>query len=535
METSNKQAEPIAGPPIAALHLDLLWRIFALNADIEVRPGGVHNTDELFQLSPLTTARHTSQVCSSWRQLINGSSSFWGNMIDLNSLRQRSGIWRNEILLRTGESELSISGNISDGVQGVAEFFALLLKDHWPRIMRVHVGIHNFGAIHWPEGTWSALERPAPSLRSFSIIFQGGLPHICSSPGFSLFANRARLLTRFQQNHIPIKLKASWIASLTSLTLNSAPTLSILLDTCSHIHSLLTLRLMFGITGPPPEDQLQSINIPSLTTLHIACPFGTALSFLDHINPAPGCSLRLLSSFKNTSTILVQAQRIIARFTNNYFFHHNSTSFYLKFISHTMSMGDAPAETFYDEPWYKGFVVSIYGRPSIPAALLTLCSAPVHLSHVEILLLHIQQLRTPNASNIFPNFLARMTALRKLQITTGGLDPFITSLSRVTQQRVFPQLKIFIWAPDSSYSRDVDLSDSTDLIQGFLAIRQKIGLPIEILDLTKWNMLSQVPVHITKLEEFIGLKVIWRESSRKGTNWREYICGSGRLEELGLE
>ena len=74
-----------------------------------------------------------------------------------------------------------------------------------------------------------------------------------------------------------------------------------------------------------------------------------------------------------------------------------------------------------------------------------------------------------------------------------------------------------------------------DLIQGFLAIQQKIGLPIKILDLTKWNMLSQVPVHITKLEEFIGLKVIWRESSRKGTNWREYICGSGRLEELGLE
>jgi len=533
MERCNEQleAESMVSPPlIAKLHRDLLWRIFALNADIETRPGGVYHTDELFRLSPLTTARHTSQVCAFWRELIIGSPSLWGNMIDLNSLRQRSDTWRNEVLLRTGNSELSISGNISDGAQGVTEFFALVLKHHWPRIMRVHVGIHNFGAQNWPEGTWSALERPAPSLRSFSIIFQGGLPHVCSSPGFSLFANHAHLLTRFQQNHIPIKLKASWIASLTSLTLNSAPTLRILLDACSRIHSLETLRLMFGITGPPPEDRLQSMNIPSLTTLHIACPFDVALSFLDHIKPAPGCTLRLLSSLKNTSTTLVLAQRIISRFTNNYFSHHRSTSYYLKFIPHAMNMGDVSAETFYDEPWYKGFVVSIYGRPSIPAAFLALCSAPLHLSHVEILRLHIQQVRPANTSeSTFPDFLIAMTALEKLQITTGGLDLFIISLAKFTEKRIFPHLKTLIWAPDSGYSRD--LSDGTKLIQDFLAMRQNIGIPIEILDFTKWNALSQVPMDITKLEEFIGLKVIWQERSGVRMNQREYVCGSGGLQE----
>ena len=135
MECCNEQLEAesmVSHPLIAKLHRDLLWRIFALNADIETRPGGVYYTDELFRLSPLTTARHTSQVCASWRQLIIGSPSLWGNMIDLNSLRQRSDTWRNEVLLRTGTCELSISGNISDGTQGVTEFFALVLKHHWP-------------------------------------------------------------------------------------------------------------------------------------------------------------------------------------------------------------------------------------------------------------------------------------------------------------------------------------------------------------------------------------------------------------------
>lgn len=195
-----------------------------------------------------------------------------------------------------------------------------------------------------------------------------------------------------------------------------------------------------------------------------------------------------------------------------------------------MNMGDVSAETFYDEPWYKGFVVSIYGRPSIPAAFLALCSAPLHLSHVEILRLHIQQVRPANTSeSTFPDFLIAMTALEKLQVTTGGLDLFIISLAKFTEKRIFPHLKTLIWAPDSGYSRD--LSDGTKLIQDFLAMRQNIGIPIEILDFTKWNALSQVPMDITKLEEFIGLKVIWQERSGVRMNQREYVCGSGGLQE----
>jgi len=153
MENYNNQAK-FDGPPIAKLHRDLLWEIFALNADIEEGPKGVVNvsdTDDLCRFSPLTNTRYTSQVCASWRELIIGSPSLWGNMIDLQALDQGSDTWRNEVLLRTGNSRLSISGDIHRGTQGAQEFLVLLLKDHWVRISRVHVRIYNDGTREWPR------------------------------------------------------------------------------------------------------------------------------------------------------------------------------------------------------------------------------------------------------------------------------------------------------------------------------------------------------------------------------------------------
>ena len=170
MGTPNEQA--VASPPIAKLHRDLLWQIFALNADIEVvyLLIEVYGIKNMVRLSPLTTARHTSQVCVSWRQLVISSSSLWGNIIDLEFLNQKSDIWRNEVLLRTGSEDLSIRGDIvyDDNAPGVAEFFELLLKNHWTRIMRVNVTV-DIRSRRWPDDVWSTLERPAPALQSFSI------------------------------------------------------------------------------------------------------------------------------------------------------------------------------------------------------------------------------------------------------------------------------------------------------------------------------------------------------------------------------
>jgi hypothetical protein len=77
VEYPNEQA--VADLPIAKLHRDLLWQIFALNLVIEKH---IHTDDDR---GPLKTACHTSQVCASWRQVIISSSSLWSNIIDLES------------------------------------------------------------------------------------------------------------------------------------------------------------------------------------------------------------------------------------------------------------------------------------------------------------------------------------------------------------------------------------------------------------------------------------------------------------------
>jgi hypothetical protein len=150
-------------PPIAKLHHDLLWQIFAINTTLDLPKIGQNFRTCSPYPSPLTTARHTSQVCASWRQLIIDSPSLWGNIIDLRSLQQKSDAWRNEVLIRTGNSDLSIFGNLGgEGRKHMKEFLEKLLKNHWTRIKWVHIRIYSFGTEDWPDSAWSALGRPAP-------------------------------------------------------------------------------------------------------------------------------------------------------------------------------------------------------------------------------------------------------------------------------------------------------------------------------------------------------------------------------------
>jgi hypothetical protein len=527
----------VDGPQIAKLSRDLLWQIFALNADIDAGSKGVvniFNADDLFRFSPLTTARHTSQVCASWRQLIIGSTSLWGNMIDLESLQQRSDTWRNEVLLRTGDSELSIKGNIMPKTQGAKEFLVLILNNHWTRISRIHLGIYNSGRRDWPENAWGALGRPAPCLRSCSIHFEHNLPHAYSSPEFLLFANRAPLLTHFQQHRTPMYFGAPWFANLISLTLNSPTTLAILLEVCTRMRSIQTLRLLFGKAAPSMEGRLHSVNLPLLTVLDITCSFNASLVFLDHITPAPGCNLHLFANAKKIPpTELVSAQRIIAKFANNYFFHRGSTSFFLRLTPKIVSAGDIPAVKFGDDPPYKeGFTISVYDLDGILTPLLPLCFAtfvPAHFFRVKTLNLNFNKV-DPTArplDPLFTDFLA-MTALETLELTTNSLV-FINSLAGVNQPH-FPRLKTLGWLPMARFRES---PDKTSLIMNFLATRRNIGIPIEILDLTKWHKPSMVQIDIKKLEEVPGLRVVWREGPEGYL--REYVCGSGRPEELNTK
>ena len=195
-----------------------------------------------------------------------------------------------------------------------------------------------------------------------------------------------------------------------------------------------------------------------------------------------------------------------------------------------MSAGDISPDDICDDPMYEGFTISVYDLSSLLTPLLSLCFAtfvPAHFSRVKTLNLHFSNVdpTTPPLDPLFNDFLALMTSLEMLELTTNSLV-FINSLAGVNiNQPHFPRLKTLGWFPKSTQPPDI-----TSLIMNFLATWRNIGIPIEILDLTQWCKLSVVPMDIKKLEDVPGLRVVWREGPEGYL--REYVCGSGWPEEL---
>ncbi|KIM49825.1 hypothetical protein M413DRAFT_21957 [Hebeloma cylindrosporum] len=335
------------------------------------------------------------------------------------------------------------------------------------------------------------------------------------------------------QHHHPMNFGAPWLTNLNSLTLNSITTLSVLLGVCSRMPSIENLHLNFGTTGPGIDRNLRSVNMPLLTSLDISCPLDISLTFLDHITPAPGCNLHLFSNVSGSLEIMTpaevdSAQRIIMKFAKNYFSHRGSTSFFLQISPETISAADfcpkvGPISTLH--PRFEGFRITIYDRHTgrLPPCLFALFLGTFVPAHcVKKLILDSTYIRHALVP-VFTDFLAMMTAVEMLGLTTDGLE-FINSLPGVH----FPLLKTIIWIPCyTSESPDNDNMES--LIINFLAMRRKIGMPIETLDFSPCTYLS-VPMDIQILEAEAGLRVVWLQGVYGYR--REYVCGSGRPEEL---
>ncbi|KAF8908622.1 hypothetical protein CPB84DRAFT_168769 [Gymnopilus junonius] len=144
---------PTTDPPIFNLNEDLLWSIFHLNADMF--------TDQ----KALETTRLTSQVCSSWRNLMLAAPSLWGRLIDLDALlRNSADRWGHELLRRNGEALLWIK---SSSIIAEAPLALLLyvLEGSWFRIQRLALSINSF---HFKANAkiWDKFYLPAPHLQN---------------------------------------------------------------------------------------------------------------------------------------------------------------------------------------------------------------------------------------------------------------------------------------------------------------------------------------------------------------------------------
>ena len=149
------------------LSQELLWYIFSVNAEMEPLERESHN------IPAINTLRHTSQVCSAWRDLALDAQSLWGRVIDFNCLRHEE--WRDEVMRRTGTSPLFVQcGREHWGLPGCPDFednVISILSENWTRLRSLKMKFLRSQATDYENdrAIWSLLERPATALEVFEL------------------------------------------------------------------------------------------------------------------------------------------------------------------------------------------------------------------------------------------------------------------------------------------------------------------------------------------------------------------------------
>ena len=165
-------ASPVVNCPIQRLNVDVLWRIFDINADIFNDHRALHTT------------LATSGVCHDWRTLLLNSPSIWAHVMDLDNRLWNTLEGTREMIRRTGTALMWMRTILLHRMN--------IIATNWERIEKLEIYIRPNEEDHW-----TALRRPAPYLKSFSIRFNPEY-HKFKDPMPSLFAGSAPMLQHFR-------------------------------------------------------------------------------------------------------------------------------------------------------------------------------------------------------------------------------------------------------------------------------------------------------------------------------------------------
>ncbi|KDR70659.1 hypothetical protein GALMADRAFT_159799 [Galerina marginata CBS 339.88] len=513
---------------ISGLHDDIIYEVFLLN---------ITRLHDYSNNSSLTTTRYTSQVCRSWRTLILNMPSIWGRLlIDDHSLDQKTDHWRDEILRRSCNSPLWIRWMICNPHQiifrrhGTSFFFSVLDK-HWDRIQHLSITF-----LDWEieRDRWQPLLRPAPNLRSCSLIsFNLPTPIFALSelPISPIFSNHAPSLYHFTTQCFSFSLSAPWISQLR----------------CLHLPRLFSVfSILSALCSTPLLESLTIENVTTASSTHISVPLPTANlpnlakfcfkhgelgplnDILTHIRPADGyimrCSAGVTSNAFTTghfkacfSTLSGAIQRFLLTHTVTSF-EFSLTSFSFT-ASATTSCG---TENFTITIFNQGvglFPEDLYH--SFPSIVSSCDFALVKTLSLE---LHGPLLSRPTL--YFP-FFSLFSTVTKLQ--TGDstlrilLDMPPNPENKTSESIIFPLLD----------GLELDHSDEAlcdpDLILEFLWRRKESGKPICQLDIGLLEDWVEDHNMNASLEELTGMEVIWGNNRHKEFS---YVCGLGQPDRI---
>ncbi|KIM42073.1 hypothetical protein M413DRAFT_410679 [Hebeloma cylindrosporum] len=502
--------------PISKCTDDVLLKIFSIGGDIyrDRRPFAkrAHKT------SPISITRRSSQVCKGWRQLILGSPSLWGKLLDLNDLNTGSDRWRKEVLSRVKQAMLHVKVDLEPSQPAAMALLFDILHEKWPTIRNLEVSILRRG--DYDDKRWLAIHRPTENLRSITLDFLRDVPEPLRSTHNVLFSGRAPSLKFVTIRHMNFQLPAQWFPQLYTFQRLGQCRTSQLMESMSSMPFLEYLEL-FEL-GSDDAEFGRTISLPRLKLLVISGQFAACLRVLSHLTVSPGCGLEIDWSNHREDTItdadLFAASQVLTQYCKSYFKVHiptsikmsirwtffdfcnifediNIPSFNLRVVnSNGFSSMDPFFKAFLDCPFSKVTKLFFESDPNV-----TFCSA----------------------NPIFSNFLSLFSTLDSLTGRPANLQT-VVDIAAYNDSIPFPALKSI---------RIFHLTDeSLPQIIGFLNWRQAVSAPIQILSLDYRPRLLRL--NFSALEQYSGLKV--RCQTPGGLELLEYICGSGTPEQINF-
>ncbi|KAF4613348.1 hypothetical protein D9613_010868 [Agrocybe pediades] len=540
--------------PISLLHEDLLLQIFLANTTMSHK-------------SRLATARFTSHVCRHWRAVMLRSPVIWGRLIDLDGLTDNTHEWMREIISRSGSALLWINGPIICGSiknkTPTPEFIFSFISENWPRIQRLNIAaVFQDGGeendVVYAQYWTTLLNRPAPELKEFvfeyRLVPSRGVRRRRWIPPSLLFDSFSPVLRKVEvyrvddhdtKQHLandrpedlPLGMPVSWLSRLRFLTLKSNEKWDVfqLMRLLKATPLLEELEVFDFSTKDLEEDDVQVIKLPELTRFHFEnCDVLDLIVLLESISPSSRCCLiagadypgsaSYPSSDDATEDDLYHFLTLVLRYVDTYFHHNKATHVLLGYSyeeetlrvtdktplqqnessrSHRLSIS-MPLEKYYAD----------YARDILADSSL--------FSSIEVLDIYNW---FDAYDEDFPLCLCAFESVTTLIAGPGNIRDMLLD---DCPEPMLPQLRVLQIGRHSGWP-EVD-EDCAEILPVFFRQRKEVGLPVAVLDLT-----AVKPYHLlcdlNNLEEFDGLLVRWTSATG---DIKEYVCGSGRPEELGF-